>query len=121
VIRCTSAHVDLDATRHNFQAIAEYLSAEAALNRTASKGPSQPPGIIAVVKANAYGHGAVRVARALEEAGAKWLAVADIEEGLELRESGSRARILVFGALSVSELGGVFSHELTPSVASPAA
>jgi alanine racemase len=121
VIRCTSAHVDLDATRHNFQAIAEYLSAEAALNRTASKGPSQAPGIIAVVKANAYGHGAVRVARALEEAGAKWLAVADIEEGLELRESGSRARILVFGALSVSELGGVFSHELTPTVASPAA
>lgn len=121
MIRCTSAHVDLDATRHNYQAIAEYLASEVTLNRAAGKGPRDAPGIIAVVKANAYGHGAVRVARALEEAGATWLAVADIEEGMELRESGSRARILVFGALSVSELHGVFSHDLTPTIASPAA
>lgn len=74
-----------------------------------------------MVKANAYGHGAVRVARALEEAGATWLAVADIEEGIELRQSGTRARILIFGALSVSELAGVFEHDLTPTIASPAA
>jgi alanine racemase len=121
VIRCTSAHVDLDATRHNYRAITEYLAAEAALNRGAGKGPRDAPGIIGVVKANAYGHGAVRVARALEEAGATWLAVADIEEGIELRESGARARILVFGALSVSELHGVFSHDLTPTIASPSA
>jgi alanine racemase len=121
VIRCTSAYVDLDATRHNYTAIREYLSAEAALNRSAGSGPGSAPGIIAVVKANAYGHGAVRVARALEEAGATWLAVADIEEGVELRESGSRARILIFGALSVSELDGIFSYELTPTIASPSA
>jgi alanine racemase len=121
VIRCTSAHVDLDATRHNYRAISAYLASEASLNRAAGKGPQDPPGVIAVVKANAYGHGAVRVARALEEAGATWLAVADIEEGIELRESGSRARILIFGALSVSELYGVFSHDLTPTIASPAA
>lgn len=121
MIRCTSAHVDLDATRHNYRAIADYLASEAELNRGVGRGPVEPPGIIAVVKANAYGHGAVRVARALEEAGATWLAVADIEEGIELRESGSRARILVFGALSVSELGGVFEYELTPTIASPSA
>lgn len=121
MIRCTSAFVDLDATRHNFSAIRAYLSAEAGLNRAAGRGPIEAPQIIAVVKANAYGHGAVRVARALEEAGAGWLAVADIEEGIELRESGSRARILVFGALSVSELDGIFSYDLTPTVASPSA
>jgi alanine racemase len=121
VIRCTSAHVDLDATRSNYLAIAQYLSHEAALNRSAARGPAAAPGIIAVVKANAYGHGAVRVARALEEAGATWLAVADIEEGIELRESGTRARILIFGALSVSDLDGVFAHDLTPTVASPSA
>jgi alanine racemase len=121
VIRCTSAYVDLDASRHNYIAIRDYLAAEAALNRSAASGPRSAPGIIAVVKANAYGHGAVRVGRALEEAGATWLAVADIEEGIELRESGSRARILVFGALSVSELDGIFSYELTPTVASPSA
>jgi alanine racemase len=121
VIRCTAAHVDLDATRANYRAIADYLQQEAALNERAGKGAATAPGIIAVVKANAYGHGAVRVARALEEAGATWLAVADIEEGIELREAGTRARILVFGALSVSDLEGVFTHDLTPTIASPAA
>ncbi|MDP1570693.1 MAG: alanine racemase [Vicinamibacterales bacterium] len=61
------------------------------------------------------------MARALEEAGARWLAVADIEEGMELREAGVRARILVFGALSVSALDGVFTHDLTPTLSSPSA
>ena len=121
MIRCTSAHVDLEATRANYRALTEYLTREAALNRTAGKGPATPPGVIGVVKANAYGHGAVRVARALEEAGAAWLAVADIEEGIELRESGTRARILVFGALSVSDLEGIFQYDLTPTIGSPAA
>lgn len=121
MIRCTAAHVDLEATRANFRAITEYLKNEAALNERAGKGPATAPAIIAVVKANAYGHGAIRVARALEEAGATWLAVADIEEGIELREAGARARILVFGALSVSDLDGVFTHDLTPTIASPAA
>jgi len=121
VIRCTAAHVDLDATRANFRAIVDYLTNEARLNRGAGKGATTAPGIIGVVKANAYGHGAVRVARALEEAGATWLAVADIEEAIELREEGVRARILVFGALSVSDLAGLFEYDLTPTVASPAA
>ncbi len=121
MIRCTSAHVDLAATRANYQAIASHLAAEAALNRGAARGAAAPPGILAVVKANAYGHGAVRVARALEEAGARWLAVADIEEGIELRQAGVGARILVFGALSVSDPAGVFDHDLTPTIASPSA
>lgn len=121
MIRCTAAHVDLDATRSNYRAIADYLNREAALNRGVGKGAATAPGIIAVVKASAYGHGAVRVAQALEEAGATWLAVADIEEGIELRASGARARILVFGALSVSALEGVFDYDLTPTIASPAA
>jgi alanine racemase len=121
VVRCTAAHVDLGSTRSNFQALATYLSREASLNRAAARTPSAPPAIMAVVKANAYGHGAVRVAAALEDAGARWLAVADIEEGIELREAGIRARILVFGALSVSDLAGVFEYDLTPTVASPGA
>ena len=121
MIRCTAAHVDLDATCSNYRALAAYLANEAALNRTVGKGPIKAPAIIAVVKANAYGHGAVHIARSLEEAGATWLAVADIEEGVELREAGLQARILVFGALSVSELDGVFTHDLTPTVATPAA
>jgi alanine racemase len=120
VIRCTTARVDLAAVQDNYRALAAYLSHEADLNRRA--GATAPaPGILAVVKANAYGHGAVRVARALRDAGADWLAVADIEEGIELRESGDRGRILVFGALSVSDVAGVFAHDLTPTVSSPGA
>ncbi len=121
MIRCTAAHVNLQALQSNYRAIAQYLAREWALNRAAGAGPRSAPGIIAVVKANAYGHGAVRVARALEAAGASWFAVADIEEGVELRESGIGARILVFGALSVSDVDGVFTHRLTPTISSPAA
>jgi alanine racemase len=121
VIRCTTARVDLSALESNFRAIGAYLSSEAGLNRGAGRGPLIAPGIIAVVKANAYGHGARRCAAALEAAGATMLAVADIEEGVDLRKSGVRAPILVFGALSVSDLDGVFDHDLTPTISSPAA
>ena len=56
----------------------------------------------------------------LEKAGATMLAVADIEEGVDLRKSGVRAPILIFGALSVSDLDGVFDYDLTPTISSPA-
>jgi alanine racemase len=111
--------VDLAAIQANYRALAAYLAREADLNRQAGPGGGAVPGILAVVKANAYGHGAVPVARALRAAGAEWLAVADIEEGIELREAGDRGRILVFGALSVSDVSGVFTHDLTPTVSSP--
>jgi alanine racemase len=109
VIRPTVARVDLQAVRSNFRAIAAF----------AASGRPAPPGIIAVVKANAYGHGAVPVARALEDAGAAMLACADIEEGIALREGGVRAPILVFGALAVSDLDGIFRHDLTPTISTP--
>ena len=121
MVRCTTARVDLAALESNFKAIGAYLAGEAGLNRGAGRGPVVAPGIIAVVKANAYGHGARRCAAALEAAGATMLAVADIEEGVDLRKSGVRAPILVFGALSVSDLDGVFDHDLTPTISSPAA
>lgn len=109
--RPTVARVDLDAVRGNLRAIQQFLS-NAGHPRTQ---------VIAVVKANAYGHGAVQVARALEDAGASMLACADIEEGIVLREAGVRARILVFGALSVSDLNGIFTHRLTPTISTPSA
>ena len=92
MIRCTSARVDLDALAANFRAIRDYLGAEASLNRTAGAGTPRAPGIIAVVKANAYGHGARPVAAALEQAGATMLAVADIEEGVDLRQPAFKYR-----------------------------
>jgi alanine racemase len=112
VIRPTVARVDLDAVRSNLRAVSSFLAGS---SHTAA------PGIIAVVKANAYGHGAVEVARALEEAGAAMLACADIEEGIVLRTGGVRLPIVVFGALGVSDLGGVFQHDLTPTLSTPSA
>jgi alanine racemase len=105
--------VDLSALESNFHAIAGLLADSAA-----SSGRSAP-GIVAVVKANAYGHGATRVALALEHAGTRMLACADIEEGIVLREAGVRVPILVFGALGVSPLEGVFTHDLTPTISTP--
>jgi alanine racemase len=109
LIRPTFARVDLDAVRDNFRAIASFIAATG----------QRAPRIIAVVKANAYGHGATEVARALEDAGAAMLACADIEEGIVLRRGGVHVPILVFGALSVSDLDGVFSHDLTPTISTP--
>jgi alanine racemase len=117
VIRPTVARVDLAAIRSNFLAISEFL--ESALDPAG--GRRTPPGVIAVVKANAYGHGATQVALALEEAGAAMLACADIEEAIVLREAGVRVPVLVFGALSVSDLDGVFAHGLTPTISTPSA
>src|SRR5262245_9407167 len=98
MVRPTVARVDLRAIAQNFRNIAGHVAGEA---RTRPK-------LIAVVKANAYGHGAAPVARALEGAGADLLACADIEEGTALRAAGVQAEILVFGALSVSDLDGLF-------------
>ncbi len=112
MIRPTVARVDLAALRSNYRAIDARLRSER---------PDQPPRIIAVVKANAYGHGAGEVARALEDAGADLLACADIEEGSVLRAAGVQADILVFGALSVSDLDGLFDCRLTPTISTPGA
>ena len=110
-VRCTFAHVDLAALQSNFRAIGGFLAGE--------QGPA--PGIIAVVKANAYGHGAPAVGLALEGTGATMLACADIEEAIVLRKAGVKGEILVFGALSVSDVDGIFEYRLTPTISTPGA
>src|SRR3954462_11331484 len=112
MIRQTVARVDLRALASNYQHIVEHLASDAR---------ASTPGVIAVVKANAYGHGAAQVALALEAAGADLLACADIEEGSALRAAGVKADILVFGALSVSDLDGLFDCRLTPTISTPGA
>ena len=112
MVRPTVARVDLAALKSNYRHIVEHVEAEAG---------SGAPRLIAVVKANAYGHGAAQVALALEDAGADLLACADIEEGAALRAAGVRAEILVFGALSVSDLDGLFDCRLTPTISTPGA
>lgn len=112
MVRPTFAQIDLAALKENYHALRAFLATEV---------NGRPPELIAVVKANAYGHGLVPVARALEECGATMLACADIEEGVKLREAGVQLSILVFGALSISDLKGVFEFDLTPTVSSPSA
>jgi alanine racemase len=114
VSRPTVASVDVSAAQHNLRVIRALVESEP----TSS---SKAPGVIAVVKANAYGHGAAVIGPALQQAGADMLACADIEEGVLLRQSGVTIPILVFGALSVSDLDGVFDHSLTPTVSTPGA
>lgn len=93
----TRAEVDLSAVRHNLRA----LKARASRSR-----------LMAVVKADAYGHGAVEVARAAVEAGADSLAVVTAEEGMELRRGGVTVPILVFTDLAPEKLPLALEHNL---------
>ncbi len=92
--RPTRILVDLDAISHNLVAIRERVGVP----------------VMAIVKANAYGHGLVPVARHLELLGVEQLGVAFLEEGLALREAGIRAPILV--------LGGIFGPQAAEFIAS---
>ena len=83
--RPTRVEIDLEALKHNFHQ-AQQLA-----------GPGQ--GVLAVVKADAYGHGAAHVATALQAAGVQMFGVAIVEEGVALREAGVVCPILVLGGL----------------------
>ncbi|HET7754974.1 MAG TPA: alanine racemase [Anaeromyxobacteraceae bacterium] len=99
-IRPTEAVVDLAAIVRNYE-----------LARQVGGRPA-----IAVVKANAYGHGVVPVARAVVQAGCPMLAVALVEEGIELREAGIAAPVLVLGGAYGERYELLVRHRLTPLV-----
>ncbi len=94
--------VDLDAVRRNTRAFMECL-----------KGGTR---LCAVVKANAYGHGAVPVARACKAAGADMFAVATVAEGVALREGGVAEPILLLAQPPQSSVGVLVEHGLMPAV-----
>jgi alanine racemase len=101
--RPTWVEVDLEAIRHN----ARILKPETAE-------------LMAVVKANGYGHGDVEVAGAAIDAGATWVGVALVEEGLKLRGAGIEAPILVLSELPVGSEAIALAHRLTPTLYSAA-
>ncbi len=73
--------------------------------------------VAGVVKADAYGHGALEVARVLAAAGAKWLAVSSVDEGVQLRGGGIHgARILVMGGFLPYESDALVEFDLTPAI-----
>lgn len=96
------AEIDLDAIRDNV----------AALKRSLSNGAE----LMAIVKANAYGHGAIQTARAALAGGATRLGVAAVDEGVELRRAGLNCPILVLGYIPPWEADKVVFHALTPTV-----
>src|ERR1700678_3290542 len=72
--------------------------------------------VMPVVKADAYRHGAVEVSRTLAAAGARWLAVSNVEEGAILRDRGIRTRILVMADFLPAERAGLLDYNLTPVI-----
>lgn len=98
----TWAEIDLNALAHNYRALRSNLE----------------PGcrFVGVVKANAYGHGAVPVAKKLEELGAEYLAVACLDEAVELREAGIRAPILILGGTTGQFAGELLRYDITQTV-----
>lgn len=95
--------IDKAALAHNVSQIKSLLSAKTAL--------------MAVVKADAYGHGAVTTSQTVLEAGANWLGVATVPEGIELRIAGIKAPILILGATNTPEQLQAIAHwQLQPTV-----
>lgn len=97
------AEVSLKAIEHNLRVIRKHLS------------PKNPK-ILAVVKSNAYGLGAVPIARALQKAGTEWFGVTCANEGIELRDAGIRKRILVLTGFWPGEEKRLIKHSLTMTV-----
>lgn len=96
----TWAEIHLDRAEHNFKEIQARTKAD----------------MIAVVKADAYGHGAVELAKLYETLGAKYLAVACVQEGIELREHGIKTPILILGTTAEEDLEQAVLQQLTLAV-----
>ena len=98
----TWAEIDLAALAHNYRALRSNLE----------------PGckFVGVVKANAYGHGALPVAKRLEELGAEYLAVACLAEAIQLREGGITAPILILGGTPGEFAGELIRYDITQTL-----
>ena len=98
----TWTEIDLSNLEHNYRALRAML----------------PQGcrFLGVVKADAYGHGAVQVARRLETLGAEYLAVACLDEALELRQAGITTPVLILGYTPADRAGELLEHGITQTV-----
>jgi alanine racemase len=103
--RPTWADVSLTTLRQNFRTVQKHVSAAVT--------------VCAVVKADAYGHGAVECSKSLEVEGAKWLGVTSLDEAIPLRDAGVRANILLMTGFWRGEEGEIVRLHLTPTVWEP--
>ena len=102
----TWCEIDLKALAYNFEQ----------LQKLAAKNMSRSLGIMPVIKADAYGHGMIQVAECLRECGCKYWAVSNASEGLRLRATGFKEKILLFETTLVSEAKEIVEYQLTPTV-----
>lgn len=105
LLRPTWVEISLGKLRQNFARVRELAGKRC---------------VMAVTKADAYGHGAVAVAKCLAEAGVDWFGTATVEEALELRAAGIQQPVLLLGGLYMSDPADLIEYRLTPSVSSTA-
>ncbi len=103
LLRPTWAEISLSKLRRNFELVRRLAGTRR---------------VMAVIKADAYGHGAVPIARTLDQAGADWFGVATVEEALELRAAGIEKPVLLLGGLYMSDPADLIEYHLTPTVSS---
>jgi alanine racemase len=103
IVRPTLVEVDLTRLADNFKAIRQHVT---------------PARVMPILKANAYGHGLLRVAQLMESLGADYLGVAVLEEGILLRENGIKSPILVLGGILGNQVPGFLKHDLTITASS---
>ena len=101
-LKRTWAEINLDSLIYNYKTIREYIG--------------DIVKFLGVVKADSYGHGAVEVSKALEEAGADYLAVSSIDEATELRENGIKMPILILGHTPREQVGKLIDYDITQAV-----
>ncbi len=100
-VKRTWAEISLDAVKHNFNVI---------------KSKTGGAKLCCVVKADGYGHGAVELAGVYEELGADWFAVSNIDEGIELRDSGIGLPILILGYTPVKDARRLAQYDISQAV-----
>ena len=103
VLRPTQVSVDLDVISHNYHTIQTF---------------AKSAHVMYILKANAYGHGVIRIAQHLEKLGVSYLGVAYLEEGILLREAGVTCPILVLGGIIGDQLPMFIKHDLTITASS---
>ena len=106
ILRRTWAEIDLDALEHNYNVARQKI------------GPNVK--YLGVVKADAYGHGAVQVARKLEQLGADYLAVSSLDEARELRHGGIAMPILILGHTPPEMVPQLIAYNITQAVSAKA-
>ena len=101
-LRRTWAEIDLDVLARNYRAIKDHIGAGVKF--------------MGIVKADAYGHGAVQVSRRLQDAGADYLAVSSIDEAMELRKGGITMPILILGHTPRDQVPKLIDNDITQAV-----